>query len=199
MLKMYNIPTTANEPELKLHSKIFVSNLIDYDNGDFVCYEYKNEKFGKHLRVHRLLGKSVDLIEIKDGVLYLNKKNIDKSMALKHFYILDPNEFQKLLDKELIEEKDIAYRTKDKIFIFLINKIAQKHGLSSKIQIEPKNRTDKRIVKKYNKNWNRDNFRPLKIPEGKCFVIGDNRHNSEDSRYIGLINKLDIVGTVIRK
>jgi type IV secretory pathway protease TraF len=30
-------------------------------------------------------------------------------------------------------------------------------------------------------------------------VIGDNRHNSEDSRHIGLINESDIVGTVIKE
>src|SRR5690606_34100904 len=125
MLKMYNIPTTANEPGIKLNSKIFVSNLVNFKNGDFVCYKYNNEMLGEHIRVHRLMGKSGDVVEIKNGILFLNDKNVDESINLKHFYTLEPNEFQNLLDKNLIENEDIAYRTNDIIFVFLIDKIAK--------------------------------------------------------------------------
>lgn len=36
-----------------------------------------------------------------------------------------------------------------------------------------------------------------KIPEGKLFIMGDNRNNSGDSREIGLIDESDIYGKVI--
>jgi len=199
MLKMYNIPTTANEPGIMLNSKIFVSNLVDFENGDFVCYKYNDEMLGEHIRVHRLLGKSGDIVELKNGILYLNDKNIDENMDLKHFYILNPTEFQSLLDKDLVQKEDMAFENNDKVYVFLIDKIAKQNGLSSKIKLEPKNQADKLIAEIYNENWNVDNFGPLKIPNEKCFVIGDNRHNSQDSRYIGLINESDIVGTVVKK
>ena len=85
------------------------------------------------------------------------------------------------------------------MMLTLLDRVAEKNGLSDKIKIEPKNKADQIIKKIYNQDWNMDNFGPLKIPVGKCFVIGDNRHNSENSRHIGLINESDIVGTVIKE
>ena len=199
MLKMYNIPTTANEPGIKLNSKIFVSNLADYENGDFICYEYENEMLGKHIRVHRLLGKANDTIEIKNGIFFINGQNFDKTVELQHFYLIDLDKFQELLKNEIITKEVQAFRVNDVMMLTLLDKIAEKNGLSDQIKIEPKNQADQTIKKIYNQHWNMDNFGPLKIPEGKCFVIGDNRHNSEDSRYIGLINESNIVGTVIKK
>lgn len=199
MLKMYNIPTTANEPGITLNSKIFVSNLADFENGDFICYEYKNEMLGKHIRVHRLLGKANDIVEIKDGIFFINGQNFDKTIELKHFYTIEHDKFQELLKNEIIKQEVQAFRVKDKMIVTLLDKLAEQHLLSNQIRIEQKNQADKIIKERYNQNWNMDNFGPLKIPKGKCFVIGDNRHNSEDSRYIGLINESDIVGTVVKK
>jgi|SRR5690606_15864423 len=199
MLKMYNIPTTANEPGIKLNSKIFVSNLAGYENGDFICYEYENEMLGKHIRVHRLLGIANDIIEIKDGILFINEQNFDQTIELQHFYLIDLEKFQELLKNGIITKENQAFRIEDKMMVTLLDKVAEKNGLSDQIKIEPKNQANQIIKSIYNQDWNMDNFGPLKIPEGKCFVIGDNRHNSEDSRYIGLINESDIIGTVIKK
>jgi len=40
----------------------------------------------------------------------------------------------------------------------------------------------------------RDNWGPLVVPRGKLFVLGDNRDNSEDSRYWGFIDESDVSG-----
>lgn len=41
------------------------------------------------------------------------------------------------------------------------------------------------------------NTNPVKVSEGKYFILGDNRDNSADSRYIGLISRSQIKGKVI--
>jgi signal peptidase I len=40
----------------------------------------------------------------------------------------------------------------------------------------------------------RDNWGPLVVPPEKLFVLGDNRDNSEDSRYWGFIDQHDVSG-----
>ena len=42
----------------------------------------------------------------------------------------------------------------------------------------------------------RNDFGPYEVPEGKYFVMGDHRNNSNDSRYVGAIDRDMIVGHV---
>ncbi len=43
----------------------------------------------------------------------------------------------------------------------------------------------------------RDNMPPLKVPEGMMFMMGDNRDNSADSRFWGLLDKRLVMGRAL--
>lgn len=57
---------------------------------------------------------------------------------------------------------------------------------------------DKRIIPSQKRpRWGaaiRDNMPPVKVPEGKLFMMGDNRDNSADSRFWGFLDREYVLG-----
>ena len=200
IFKIYTNSTVANEPNLKLGSKFVVSNLATPKNGDYISYRFNDPVFGKHSRVHRLCGMSNDTVEIKNGVVYLNGKNMDTAYPLMHYYQTTIREYETIRQKENIPDTNFMQLIDSNILhTTLEDAVAQKYGLTSNRVMEEKGKVNQPIASVFKQNWNKDNFGPLKIPQGKIFLLGDNRDYSEDSRYIGLINEADILGVVILK
>jgi len=70
-----------------------------------------------------------------------------------------------------------------------------KHSKFIDSHIQPKDYYDPDI--KPPGSGNRDNYGPVKVPKGHIFVMGDNRDNSQDSRYWGFLDKDLIIGEAL--
>ncbi len=196
---MYNNPTTSNEPNIKLNSKTLVTNLIDFEKGDFVCYKFNDEILGNHIRVHRLVAKENDTIQIRKGVVYVNNVEFDEFLNLNYSFKVNQKKALKI---------DSIYRLNGKVVdgvffkgkhqLYLSRKFVEEHQLNIKRTIDTINQLDLDVKRIFINDWNKDNFGPLVIPKNKIFVLGDNRDNTLDSRTVGFIAVDAIVGVVFK-
>jgi len=198
--KVYDNPTTANEPNLRMNSFQIVSNLKEPSIGDFIIYNYNDNLLGEHTRVHRLCAFENDTIELRNGTLFINNINFDENLNLVQLYKINKFDFDQLNEDKIINESVFGTQIHKDTFLIGIEKvIAKKYKLESKRFVSPKSNINKSIQEIYNEDWTLNDFGALVIPKNKIFVIGDNRDYSDDSRLIGLIDKNAIVGTILNK
>lgn len=199
-LAIFKNSTWTNEPNINEGEIIITTNLLKPKQGDFVSYRYRYpDSLEYHYRIHRLVAVENDVLEIKDGVLFINGKNFDQDYSLTHEYKISIEEFEKfdVLRRE-IGENYRWMKPQDTITKFIDDRVAEKLKLKKRKVVEPIGELDQNIKAIYGQNWNKDNFGPFKIPSGKVFVLGDNRHQSEDSRYLGPIQSSNIKGVLIK-
>jgi signal peptidase I len=211
---IFSIPTPANEPNIKPGNKIFVSSLKDPVPYSFIVFtsQYADSvnmtsmpdfKPGSHY-FYRLCALPGNIVEMKNGILYVNNKNFDEKLNLNNQYMISSAE------SNLIEQADLEamYESgmgpvvnKDSALVTLDTTLIKKYGpdLHPVIYLLP--HFDSGPFKWNNKDasWTVDNFGPLKIPAGCYFALGDNRHNALDSRYTGFVKKENITGVVLNK
>jgi signal peptidase I len=85
----------------------------------------------------------------------------------------------------------------DSAVIGVSDEVLADKGIAAKRYILPMGEADPEIQRVYKQPWNQDHFGPVKVPPGKYFLLGDNRHNAMDSRYIGFVDNSSFMGTLI--
>jgi signal peptidase I len=190
---------SANEPTLRIGQFFLTSNLKKPKRFRLICYRAINPEKGsvKVIWVHRLCGVPGDIVEIKAGILYVNKQAADEGFALRHVYKINAGDVAAVR-----YDPKLAYTIppySDTIYAPLDDKYVRSKNAPCQQYILPAGLRDPAIYQVYRKNWNQDNFGPVKVPAGKFFVLGDNRGNCQDSRYRGMIDQSKYVGTVLWK
>jgi signal peptidase I len=214
----YKMSTSVMEPNLSQNSIVFTTNLLEYDRNDFVVFKTdhisepfiiesknKDSKTEPYMIDHsdpfifRVIAKEGDTLLIKNGDVFCNGKNIDLNIKLAHSYKYPLKKYYKLRKEEKYynsyEKKRLI--NQDTIIVDMDDNLATSFKVSR--YLTKKKYSDKEIEKVYGKRWNKDNFGPIVIPTNNYFLLGDNRDNSFDSRFIGLIDKEYIIGKMIFK
>lgn len=191
----FNAPSSSNEPGIKKGDRFFASNLVKPKLLDFICFNTETPEFGKSIWVFRLCGLGGDVVEIRKGDLFVNNEPVDRKLSLMHSYYLPIEEYKKIKDSISIDEDWLPDLTKDSVMLLLKDSYVSKNKLIAKRLITPATQQDEFISGMFSNLWNTDNFGPIKVPADKYFVLGDNRHNAQDSRYIGFIARKDYVGS----
>lgn len=193
-IQFYNVPTNGNDPGIPAGSYLLATSLKEPARHDFLCYWQTDPAFERAIWIQRLCGMPGDTLNIVDGVLHVNGKDIDAGLRLKHRYRIPSSVSLELFEKELYDVEDVGARTAwDSMDIFMEDHIMlplkNVHRVLS-------NAADTLITAHYHEPWTQDRFGPLVVPEDCYFLLGDNRNASIDSRYVGVVHKSDVVGVM---
>lgn len=195
---VYKIPTGASRPTIEIGDVILVSKLKKVERFELTVYEAEVPDMGIQPVLHRLVGLPGDEIAILNGDLFVNGRNVDAQFDLLQEFRLPNSELEKL-EKAGIKTDDVYVEQNDSINAFLSSSQVRQFQLNAIRYIIPPSRIDSFIQKNFPESKNQDQFGPIRIPKDHYFMLGDNRHNSYDSRYSGLVSKDKIVAVYFYK
>lgn len=198
-LQWFRTANTANLPAWKLDEWFFTSRFVTPERLDFICFEHTTPEWGRHIRTYRLCGLPGDTVSIRAGNLYVNNMDLDAELNLNLQYFIAAKDVIHLQEENLVRPEEVSIISPDSAIVMLDRKTLEAKNIRAGRRIREQNEPDEFIKARYGRDWNADHFGPVVVPEGKYFVLGDNRYGAEDSRYMGFVNKSDVVGTVLSK
>jgi signal peptidase I len=204
ILTPITIASGSSLPTLGPGKVVWISRLKKTARNSFVCFRYTDSMFGKSILVHRMVATEGDTVEINKGILYVNGKDADSGLAIQHWFRISKKNSNARAVKELIEQEkeneDNLPNFPVEADSFLICTTRQSLApFTSGVQMVLKQPGEENegIQNQWNRNWNQHFFGPVVVPKDFVFVMGDNRDNAMDSRYIGFVPRSSIVATVL--
>jgi signal peptidase I len=188
-VEAYNIPSKSMEPTLLQGDFILTNRLVylfaDPRRGDIAIFEYPYQsQFGNKLLkvtfVKRVIGLPGDTVEFHNGFLTIN------GQPLKYRKVKETTTevyYEEIIPRKGGQVKHLIKFEKNPPLPALLGRLGVlKDAIppSACLKVSP---------------VNPNVCSAIKVPDGYYFVMGDNRDNSEDSRYWGFLQRENILST----
>ena len=198
---------TSMEGTIKKGELIEIVPAGDILNNQIIAYKYDDEYYGERIGISRVIGIPGDTVKVFQGQVYLNGELFPEPKEVKYQYqvIIDgkfrEGTIEEMEYRQLNSEEYVFFLTREEAEILRNNPVVM--VLRILVRDWGIARPELFGADTVN-NWNLDYYGPLKVPrtgeygttENLYFVIGDNRHNAVDSRFIGYIPESSILGLV---
>ncbi len=196
--KRYKVSSPSMSDTYKVGDIVMASSSDNIERNNVVFFKH-TVKDKEETWMYRVIGLPGDKVEVRMGKVFVNGKEFDSPTTIRQTYLVHTTAE---LNKKSIEGLEHGV-LKENEYIFNITK-AQRDELAKNSAVKgiEDDFTPQGVWEDYIfmadtiNNWNIDNFGPVEVPtqpEPSYFLMGDNRHNAMDSRFIGFVKKSSIV------